>query len=179
MDRTNRYNNTFFQALLKTDMAHSGVLKSQRLLHWEWEGAFGSSSSASGDLAWETNGGQLKSGADQSLWSVDWWLARCQFTSWALPRCPGAWSLNTDCAWLWQPHRSNISKQQLHVCGSCVCTCIFMASVCVWKIYVEWSNWICPQGIHKVTSSLEGSSFSAWYLTSASLVIHCMKQACL
>ncbi len=41
-----------------------------------------------GDFAWKPEGSQFKSSSDQMVQSVDWWLKRCQFTSWALPRCP-------------------------------------------------------------------------------------------
>lgn len=43
------------------------------------------SSSILWDLAWEQDGHRFKSSMDE-VWSVDWLLERCQFTSWELQR---------------------------------------------------------------------------------------------
>ncbi len=94
----------------------------------------GGSSSVRGDLAWELEGRRSKSSLDH-IWSVDWQLERCQFTSWAVPGRPWARHRTLNCPGCHpkrQPHHSDISP----------------SPVCI--ITTEWKNWISHTGINEV-----------------------------
>ncbi len=86
-------------------------------------------SSVRGGLTWEPEGCRLMSSSDWSIWSVDWYLERCQLTSWAIPRCLRATRRTPNCSGR-HPKRQPFRSDSSPYINACVC--VLFVHVCIW-----------------------------------------------